>query len=341
MALLLVATIGGFAYSAWNSIFRYAAYGDVATSISNAPAPWAGTVQAVYVREGDWVEQGQPVAWMVSRNLQRRLNQLEGERRLARARLIADTAEYWARAADHHENQVKQESEYLQMLGEVTEMEARIDYLSERESRLAQLWKQRAISEEELNFVRQELTSLRSKVQKWRASLKRIGSLADSIMPMETMQHLEPQRVVLENIAKEIQRIQQQQQLGEIVAPVSGRVSRRRHFVGDYAAEGETLVEIIPDGATEVVIYWPQRTKHPEVGEAIQAQLAPFTARHWFVVKKVGAEHRAAPAHLETRYRAAELLLPIYMKPASDIQLVPGQEVRVPRAWLPWRGEAK
>ena len=59
---LLVSVIGLLGYLVWNALLRYEAYGVVEGRIVKIASPFDGVVRAVYVRDGDSVEQNQVLA---------------------------------------------------------------------------------------------------------------------------------------------------------------------------------------------------------------------------------------------------------------------------------------
>src|SRR5262249_18495411 len=154
VGLILAGFCAFLAYNVWQTYFHYQAYGTVTARTIHVSPPWDGSVQALHVREGDRVHQGQLLVTIDNRELRDRQGQLADDLRLTQASLAAEVAKLKWQAASHvvdrHGLAV---AEYYEAWGKLLQEQARLDGMGQQQSRANHLVQTGAISRAELDEI--------------------------------------------------------------------------------------------------------------------------------------------------------------------------------------------
>ncbi len=114
-------------------------------------------------------------------------------------------------------------------------------------------------------------------------------------------------------------RVRERIDLGQIKAPVSGRITKRFCLTGEAVKENETVLEILEDNSIEAILYVPQKlTDEFEVGKDVQILLDPYQYPLTCTVRRLGDRFEPAPRSIARYYQSNQYLLPVYLIPHSE-----------------------
>ena len=85
IATLMIMACGAGAFTVWDSLFRYQAYGVVTGRIIEVGVPIEGVLTSLYVKEGDAVRQDTQLAKVVDLEFEQQLARVTDELRIADA----------------------------------------------------------------------------------------------------------------------------------------------------------------------------------------------------------------------------------------------------------------
>lgn len=188
-----------------------------------------GLVEEVFVREGQWVQAGEPIARVASARHQTELTRAEASLQRARAELAV--LEDGAKA------------ETIEHAGvEVATARVRLSYTEGRASRLERLEHAQLISDDEIDGVRRERSLHEGLLQEAIAhlSLVRSGTREETIASKQA--EIRRLRAIFDDDGNSVKR-------ATIVSPIAGRIATPRveELVGTYLMPGER------DGVAELV----------------------------------------------------------------------------------------
>jgi multidrug resistance efflux pump len=336
---LLLLIVGTVSYAAWNTAFRYASYGTVTGNTLAVGPPWPGTVESLFVREGDLVRQGDALAHLVNAPLQHEIERLGDELRLAQSELDAHVAELTLAAQQSRDRQQLALAEYYRLMGEFLAEQAKLSDLVGRMARNERLSVKGAVAGQDEESARLAAAGQQAKVERLELAVAELKKRTESVEPADQgSERLKPKLVRIEQIQANIQRARERQREGTIRAPAGGRVLAVKRQVGEYVDPATPVVEILDEQSVAITLLVPQdRTRNYEPGQRIEVELAPRRERLACKITRVGDEFLAPPPQIETRFRHGERLLPVILRPvaapADDIPLRIGSEVRQPRGW--------
>jgi HlyD family secretion protein len=348
VGLLVLGVAAGVGYQAWDSFFRYRAYGTTTGRLIKVAPVWNGTLQSMAVREGERVRQGQVLLTLDNLEMRQRLAQLDDETRVAQASLEAEAAKLKWQSAFNLDQGYGATALYYQTYSEQLREEARLDDLRAQLKRVETLWTSRAVSREEFDHLRFATKGQEDRVARLKqmlAELKQRADQADSLLKDKQSlakgledagsEQLKPLVARLETWQSERRRIRERLDQGMITSPVSGLVVKLHNYPGEYCKEGEPLVSIIEDGSLEVVVYMPQgHTSNLKDGAALDVMVEPYPGVLPCVIRRVGDCFEAAPEQIKRHYRQGEKLLPVYLDPTPEaarwMALRVGSVVKVP-----------
>ena len=340
--LVVVASIG---YVAWNATLRYAAFGTVTGESIAVSPPWQGTVQSVFVREGDLVQPGDELLRLANPLIEDELSRLEGELRLAQSELDAHVAELTLAAHQSRDRQQLALAEYYKLVGDHLAEQARLSDLEARMLRSERLTAKGAVTSQDYESARLAVEGQRAKVERLALAVAELKKRTDGGEPdSHTNQRLKPKLVRIEQTQASIERLRQRLEEGTVRAPMAGRVLKVHRHGGEYVEPARPLVELLADDSLEITLLVPQDQSAAYcVGQQIEVEVQPLANRLACQVKRVGDAFCEPPAQIEARYRHGQPLLPVHLKPldatdpARPLRL--GGEVRQPRVWswpMPW-----
>jgi len=343
---ILLLIVGAVSYVAWNATMRYAAFGTVTGRSLAVNPPWPGTVEAVLVREGDVVRQGDVLMHLANPQIEDDIQRLSDELRLAQSELDAHVAELTLSAQQSRDRQQLALAEYYKLVGELLAEQARLSDLAGRMARSEKLSVKGAVTGQDHDSTRLAAEGQKAKVERLALAVAELKKRTDGGEPEDHgSERLKPKLVRLEQIQASIQRARERQREGTVHAPAAGRVLSIGRQVGQFVEPATTLVELLDEQTLEIALLVRQdQTIAYRTGERIEVEMPPRQERLSCEITRVGDEFLPPPPQIETQFRHGERLLPVFLRPVStdesDVPLRLGSEVRQPRSWSwsPGRG---
>ncbi len=344
VSILLIAFCGFCGYQAWTAFFRYRCHGTVVGRSIQVSPLWDGVVQALHVREGDLVRQGQLLMTVDNLELRQRQAQLADELKMAQANLAAQVARLkWESASQVVDRYKLGVAEYYEAWGKLLQEEARLQELGVSLSRAEELARGRAISREELDQIYFARQGQAQKVEKLKTSVEQLkkrmeqstnllenpkgdagnlGSLGEvgdvSELTAQGQDQLKPVMVKIETIQAEMNRHQERLALGQIHATTNGRVVKVHQHAGEAVKQGEPVLTLLEEGSLQMVLYLPQDSSDLfGVGEVVELTVEPAPRPVSGRIVRIGDEYEAAPENIKRHYREGQKLLPVYLEPVD------------------------
>lgn len=331
----------------WNEFFRYRSRGVVAGRVVSVSLPWSGVVQSLQVTNGQDVSPGDLIAVLENSELKLRLQKLDDEIRLAQAGLAAGVAEIQAAKRDQDHQAMLDVVEYLNILSRLEAERARLDALEASCARMQALQDTRTIPESEYEAVRYARDGQIQRVEKLNMAAERLcEGISDFQSGGDDTSPLTLARMRLESLIHEKQSLLENHRVGELRAPVAGRVVERSPLTGEFVPAGTTICQILEQGSTEIVLYVPQRqAARYRIGSVIRCTVPSALDTVDCEVTRLGQQLVPPPSSLARYCRSGERMVAVYLSPssrhmsellqASGIWL--GAEVLEPRWTWPWR----
>lgn len=337
IATLMIIACGAGAFTVWDSLFRYQAYGVVTGRIIEVGVPIEGILTSLYVKEGDAVRQDAQLARVMDLEFEQQLARVTDELRIADATLQAEIAKVrWQSQVDDTE-MTKSIAELYESTGRMHQEHGSLDLLRNQLERTKELHLKNATTNLELstftiqeNAKQEELNSL----QQWvKVLTERARRAAES--PRLGVEQIQPMIAKSEMLLNEISRLRERIAQGSLRSPVNGTVLRRYHPAGECIKPNEPLFSMIEESSLEVEVFLPQQLSDAyKVGDTIRLKIEPFDELVPCEVTSIGAEHRRPPDNIEVFYRSHVRLLPIRVKPLgeflSDKKLSVGSVAKLP-----------
>ncbi|MEO1131197.1 MAG: HlyD family efflux transporter periplasmic adaptor subunit [Cyanobacteria bacterium J06639_1] len=231
-----VQTVSVEPVSAYQTVREYT--GDIeARRTSEVGFERAGTLVAIAVDEGDSVAAGTEIARLDARNFTARRRELEAQRAQARAVLME------LEAGPRVEDIAAAEAN-------VRDLEAQLDLARSRNQRRADLFREGAISRENLDETASSEAALEARLQAAKSGLEELeaGTRREQILAQEAaVQQLDARIASVDvDLAKSIVR-----------APFSGRISTRHVDEGAVTGAGQPIVSVMEGGTVEARIGVP------------------------------------------------------------------------------------
>jgi multidrug resistance efflux pump len=135
IAVLMIAACSTGAFTVWDSLFRYQAYGVVTGRIIDVSVPMDGVLKTVLVREGDSVRQDAQLAKVVDLEFEQQLARVTDELRITEATLQAEIAKVqWQSRVDDTE-MTKSIAELYESTGRLQQENGSLDLLRDQLTR--------------------------------------------------------------------------------------------------------------------------------------------------------------------------------------------------------------
>ena len=337
IATLMIAACSMGAFTAWDALFRYQAYGVVTGRIIDVSVPMDGVLNSVLVREGDIVRQDAQLAKVVDLEFEQQLARVTDELRIAEATIQAEIAKVqWQSRVDDTE-MTKSIAELYESTGRLQQENGSLDLLRDQLERTKRLHQKDASSNQNLSSFtiqeaakEKELSAIKEEVQVLTERAKRAAE-----SPRLGAEQIQPMIAKSEMLLNEIARLRERIAVGNLRSPVNGTVLRRYHPAGECVQSNDPLFSVMEESSVEVELFLPQNlSDRYKVGDTIQLKIEPFELLVPCEVVSIGAEHRRPPDSIEVYYRSHVRLLPIRVKPAaefsSDKKLSVGSIAKLP-----------
>jgi multidrug resistance efflux pump len=335
---LLVSVMGLLGYLVWNALLRYEAYGVVEGRIVKIASPFDGVVRAVYVRDGDSVEQNQVLATVENIDARQQLARLQDELKVVQAEVASELSQLQLKSVLQDDRRLKALAEYYELWGTLLHEQSRLEEATVSLRRVEKLRRHdAAVSTAELESAKFSHEGQKAKVAKLIEAVEKLKTRTEiSDAEKQALEaQLKPKLVRIESIRNELSRVAERIELGTIRASVAGRVVRTHRFAGEYAEMSHVLVEVVEAGSLRVVLYVPQT--HAElhaVGDGLEMEIPTNGSTLAGSVIRLAEQVSAAPDSLARYYRSRQALVPVHVQPApaeeGRLPLLLGSEVRLP-----------
>ncbi len=336
---ILLGCIGSIGYSLWSTFLRDAAYGVVTGKVTEISPPWSGTLTAVYASAGDPVRQGDVLAIVDDPELQDQIDRLSDELRAAQAELSAQVALLTLAARERQDEIAELQIRYYDLRGQWLADKSRLAELSGKLDRRQALAHQRAYSDEEIESISHQKQGLEAKISNLQRAVEAFESQID-VLPVSggDQAQLAPWLAKIENVQAEILRLRDKQRRGTVRAPFNGTVVDVSHHVGERAEANESILEVLPVDALELVLYINQSDINGyRIGQRHDVVIDPEPQPIACEVTRIGTRMEQPQSRIVGRYRPNERLVPVYLKPkrhavASSVRL--GSAIRLPSTYF-------
>ncbi|MCA9262609.1 MAG: efflux RND transporter periplasmic adaptor subunit [Planctomycetales bacterium] len=324
----------------WNSFLRYEAFGTVQGRIIHLAAPWNGTIQSLCHVEGEEIRQGDLLATVDNYELTRELARTGDQLRVAIATLQSEIAQLRWQAQLQSERRQETVADYYALWAEVLQEESSLAELESRFDRLNALHESGAVADETWDEVRLKIVGQRGKVSKLRQALIEQKQRGDqlAVVPATWEDQLKPHLLRIESLQAELRRDRQQVERGQLRAPVDGRIIGRYRYAGEYAAESDTIYEILECGSLQIVVYvTSQDAARYSPGDTLRICLEADGRRTVTAqVVRLGEQLVDPPHSIERKYARNKQLIPVFLTCANELGEAAivsrlGTTVKVPR----------
>ena len=334
--LMFAACSGGIA-TVWDSLLRYQAYGIVTGKIVEISAPIDGILQSVHVREGDDIRQDSRLALVSDLQYQQQLERVADELKIAEASLHAEIAKVQWQSKVQDTEMTRSLADFHEGVGQVHETKGQLGVIRNELERTKVLIENKAARETDLktqsiqeHAQTEKLASIQSALQ----VLKERAETAANI-PRLGEEQVAPLVAKVNMLLNETERIRQWIALGDLRAPINGKVLYRHHPAGECVKSREPLFSVMEDASLEIELYLPQNmTNEFKEGDVIRLKIEPFTELVPCTVTSIGSEHRQPPSNIEVFYRKDVKLLPVRVRPpasfAKDKRMSVGAVAKLP-----------
>ena len=339
LVAILVACLGFGVFAAWNTFLRYSAYGIVSGRVMELTSPWPAKVEAVYVRAGDTVRQGDILAIVSDPELESSIDRIGDEIRSAQAELDAQVAMLAVAAHNRRDENQKIRANYYDLKGQLLSEESRRASLEAKLAVRLELLQSGTVSNEEIDSIRYIIQGLTDKIEHLQQAVYTLEERLEESNEISIDEAaLQPSFAKIERFQAEIRRLREKQLQGTLRAPSSGIVMSISRHAGERIPHEEPLIELIKDGSVELVIFVRQdQASTFEVGQTIEAVIAPLDQRLSCEVVRIGDRYEKPVHQIHPYYRRAENLLPIHLRPPADLpgetHLRLGSVVQIPASW--------
>lgn len=326
-------------YIVWDGVFRYQSYGVVDANRLPIRAAEPGTIQRVYVAEGDHVRTGDLLLVMDSTDLQRRLAQTQDDLALGEAQLDALMAELQrslkqgVRALEADAEDFSAED--FELASKLRAHRAELERLNRNLARALDLKQENVITQEQYEDIHFAQTGEKELVEMLEEAVEHLRRRTHLVKPETeiSINQLRPALVRIDNYKRELLRIRDDISRNQVVAPLSGIVVKRQCLTGRWVETSEVLLEIVEEGSSQPVIYLSQHdTLQLEPGQEISIHILPHYKPLECTVERVGAEYVPVPLSIERFYGKNESVLPVFLKSKYLVELPPGATIRVPHS---------
>jgi HlyD family secretion protein len=317
MGSFVLGLLGLVAFRVWNTFLRYEAYGIVAGRELEVVAPWLGAVEAVQVREGESVRQGQVLCTLSNLGLAQERRRLQDELRVVQADLALELARLQLERVTHADRLSEARAEYHEAWGELLAQQARADDLQRRYARQVQLYQSGVVSEEALEELREEAGGAADRVAELARGVEQ-RRLRSELAGGPGEERLRPHAERVRMLEAELERVAERLQQGEVRAPSNGTIVRRECFVGELASPERALFVLLEEGSERIDLYVQQaQADELALGAEVELELEPYGERVLCRVEHRGEAFVPPPSNVGRFALAGELFLPIALLPSA------------------------
>lgn len=334
--LMFAACSGGIA-TVWDSLLRYQAYGIVTGKVVEISAPIDGILQSVHVREGDEIRQDSRLALVSDLQYEQQLSRVADELKIAEAALHAEIAKVQWQSQVQDTEMTRSLADFHEGVGQVHETEGQLGVIRNELERTKVLIENKAARDTDLQMQSIQEHAQKSKLASIQEALKVLKERAESAasIPRLGEEQVAPLVAKVNMLLNETERIREWIALGDLRAPINGKVLFRHHPAGECVKSHEPLFSVMEDASLEIELYLPQSmTSEFEKGDVIRLKIEPFDELVPCTVTSIGSEHRQPPSNIEVFYRKDVKLLPVRVRPpasfAKDKRMSVGAVAKLP-----------
>ncbi len=321
---IFLASLSFGVYLFWSTFCQYQSYGVIQGRIITVSAPWNGVIVNWQIKDGEIVTQGQPLAEISNLEMRHSLEALIDDLKLTQAQLDAESVKLKFQQQNLETESRQAAADYLQLAGDLDAEQARFADLKKQLSRAKRLMESKHFSQQKYDELYFEYIGQQRK----------IGKMADAVDALELRSKLtlrdhaadrqlqiQPLLTKLETTQSEIDRIREKIGQGRLLAPVSGRVTKRLCLTGESAVLNEPIAEILEDNSTEAILYVSQKFGDRfVVGNIVEVELDPYQQNLHCEITRLQDQLQSPPNQLKRYYAADEVLLPVHLKPLPEYE---------------------
>jgi len=321
--LLLILVLGGIGFQVWNALFRYRAYGVISGRLVKISSPVTGTLQHLYVQDGDQIIQGQLLATIESAELRHKYESLKEDLAIESANMTASLArlklDFTFRLDNSHGTMVA----LAETLASLAAEESRLVEYESNFRRREKLLARQTVSEEEYIQHRMLYEGQKAKVARLQESLDLLRSRTDELQKLGDndkvlrlwKDQLMPCQTRIEGLQKQIQRHRDMLAACQILAPVNGVIATRHCFSGEACNPSSPLFTLLEENSLTVVLYVPQQSiTEYSPGQQLSVVVSPNWNSVFCTVDHPGKSFMAPPDSIKRFYHAGQHLLPVYCR---------------------------
>lgn len=344
IATVLFSVFASLFYVLWNELARYAAYGTIEGRIVPVAVPWSGIIDQVFVSDGQRVSRGQLLAKINNAELQIRLAKLSDDVKLAQAAMETRSSELKSREHELAIDRMRSQAEFDLLQSQLHSERSKLAELKAQNQAITQIEYRGVIPQVEVSQSSSaydgqvlRVRSLEQAIERYKLSLESLDSNSTAVPNPPA------DKAKLDSLIEERERLMQYQMLGEIRAPVDGRVTQVAHWSGEFVEQAEPIFEILEQDSLRAVLYVRQGSADGyRANQPLSLMLPPNRQSNSYIVERIDDETSFAPANLSRYFRKDERLVRVIAKP-NDVQLRStqnskpvwiGAEVRMPHQWL-------
>ncbi len=174
IGLVLASIFLGMGTLAWNEFGRFSAYGIMEGRIVHVTAPFAGILETMHVRDGEYVTKGQLLASIESSELRMQIEKLQGELAIAKAAIDARRADLNLRQRENGLDLMRSQLDYFQLVAQFHAEKAKLLELDSNQEVFAQLSNSGAVSRLEADQNRIAGIEQHSKVETLQRAIRQL-----------------------------------------------------------------------------------------------------------------------------------------------------------------------
>ncbi len=217
ISFVILSVVGTVASGLWNEFFRFQAYGTIEGRVVKISAPWAGIVESLHVKDGQYVQPGELLATLQNTELKLRLGKLRDEILLAHAAFESRVAELKATHREDAERILRVHVDYFELVSQYQSDKSKLDALRSDYRRLSLLGPDGVIAAGEIESARFALEGQAARVAELKSAVDRMQQgLGDATLMEGPHKLLSLEKSRLATLISEWQRLVDFEQLGEI-----------------------------------------------------------------------------------------------------------------------------
>lgn len=326
-ALAAVLVAGGYAWRQWNAAHQNEGLaggnGRIEATEVDIATKYAGRVAEILVREGDFVQAGQPLARMQVDSLLAQRREAEAGREQARQAVASARAQVALR-----------ESEYAAAQAQIVQSEADLDAARRRTQRSEALAHQGAMPLQELDDnrarehgLRAALKAAQAKAQAAQAAIQAARAQVDSALSA-----VRAAEATVERIAADLQD-------SELVAPRDGRVQLLLAQSGEVLAGGGKVLNLVDLTDVYMSFFLPE-TVAGRVALGSEVRIVLDAAPHYVIpatVSFVASTAQFTPKTVETASERQKLMFRVKARIAPELLRKHAEQVKTGlpgQAWV-------